>query len=139
MRFLKFYFLSAVTAFLFACSDDDEGPEFMFDREISDYSVLDDCGSGGTDSTSCFKIRYRYPYRLDDYAGLCLWFGDIVHDTSKAVSDKQIREAHDTTNKATYFHKYEKSYRYYDTIYVSNIVAPFIKDADYTLQVPFFS
>ena len=139
MRFLKLYFLSAVTAFLFACSDDDEGPEFMFDREISDYSVLDDCGSGGTDSTSCFKIRYRYPYRLDDYAGLCLWFGDIVHDTSKAVSDKQIREAHDTTNKATYFHKYEKSSRYYDTIDVSNIVAPFIKDGYDTLQVALFS
>ena len=140
MRFLKLYFLFAVAVFFFACSDDDEGPEYMFDREISEYSALYACGSGGTDSTSCFKIRYRYPYHLDDYAGLCVWFGkDIVDDTSKAVSDKQIRDAHDTTNKETYFHKYEKSSRYYDTIDVSNMVAPFIKDGYDTLQVALFS
>lgn len=139
MRLLKLYFLFAVAVFFFACSDDDEGPEYMFDREISEYSVLYECGSGGTDSNSCFKIRYRYPYRLDDYAGLCLWLDDIIDDTSKAVSDKQIRLAHDTTNKETYFHEYKKTSRYYDTIDVSKMVAPFLKDGYDSLQVALFS
>ncbi|SHK58158.1 hypothetical protein [Fibrobacter sp. UWB12] len=140
MRLLKLYFLSLVALFLFACSDDDEGPEYMFDREISEYSVLYDCETGDADSSSCFKIRYRYPYRLDDYAGLCLWFDTtIVNDTSKAVSDKQIRLAHDTSNEETYFHEYKKSGRYYDTIDVSKMVAPFIKDGYDSLQVALFS
>jgi hypothetical protein len=140
MRLLKLYFLSLVAVFLFACSDDDEGPEYMFDREISEYSVLYDCETGDADSSSCFKIRYRYPYRLDDYAGLCLWFDTtIVNDTSKAVSDKQIRLAHDTSNEETYFHEYKKSGRYYDTIDVSKMVAPYIKDGYDSLQVAMFS
>ena len=140
MRLLKLYFLFAVAVFFFACTDDDEGPEYMFDREISEYSVLYDCEAGGSDSNSCFKIRYRYPYRLDDYAGLCVWFDTtIVNDTSKAVSDKQIRQAHDTTNKETYFHEYKKSGRYYDTIDVSKMVAPYIKDGYDSLQVALFS
>ena len=140
MRLLKLYFLFAVAVFLFACSEDDEGPEYMFDREISEYSVLYECASGGTDSNSCFKIRYRYPYLLESYAGLCVWFGkDIVDDTSKAVSDNQLRLAHDTTNKETYFHEYKKSARYYDTIDVSKMVAPFIKDGYDSLQVALFS
>lgn len=140
MRFLKLFFLSLVALFFFACTDDDEGPEFMFDREISEYSVLYDCETGDSDSNSCFKIRYRYPYRLDDYAGLCLWFDTtIVNDTSKAVSDKQIRLAHDTSNEETYFHEYKKSGRYYDTIDVSKMVAPFIKDGYDSLVVALFS
>ena len=140
MRFLKLYFLFAVAVFFFACSDDDEGQEFMFDREISEYSVLYECGSGGTDSNSCFKIRYRYPYLLDSYAGLCLWFDTtIVNDTSKAVSDNQIRLAHDTTNEETYFHEYKQSGRYYDTIDVSDKVARYVKEGYDTLQVAMFS
>ena len=140
MRFLKLYFLFAVAVFFFACSDDDEGPEYMFDREISEYSVLYECASESSDSNSCFKIRYRFPYRLDDYAGLCVWFGtDVIDDTSKAVSDKLIRLAHDTTNEETYFHEYKKSGRYYDTLDVSDMVMPFIKEGCDTLQVAMFS
>lgn len=140
MRFLKLYFLSALAVVFCACSDDDEGPEYMFDREISEYSVLYECGSGDSDSSSCFKIRYRYPYRLDDYAGLCIWMGtDIVDDTSKAVGDKQIRQAHDSTNSQTLFREYKKSGRYYDTLDVSDMAGQFIKEGCDSVQVAMFS
>ena len=93
MRFLKLYLLSVFALFLLACYDDDEGPEFSFDREISEISVLEDCSTDTADGRSCYKIRYRYPYHLDDYSGLCVWLDTvIVDDTSKAVNNKQIAQ-----------------------------------------------
>ena len=138
MRFLKLYLLAIIAVFLVACSDDDEGPEYMFDREISEVSVLYECDSE-TATEPCFKIRYRYPYRLDDYSGLCVWFGDVVDDTSKSVSDKQIRMAHDSENEDAYFHEYKKNGRYYDTLDVTSMVARFIKDGYDSLQIALFS
>ena len=139
MRFLKLYFLAALAVFLVACSDDDDGAEFMFDREVSEVSVLYECDSD-TSSEPCFKIRYRYPYRLDDYAGLCVWFGkSIVDDTSKAVSDKQVQMAHDSLNEETYFHEYKKNSRYYDTLDVTAMVSQYIKNGEDTLLVALYS
>ena len=139
MRFFKLYLLAVLAVFLVACSDDDDGAEFMFDREISEVSVLYECDSD-TASEPCFKIRYRYPYRLDDYAGLCVWLDTvIVDDTSKAVNNKQIAQAHDSSNKEAFFFEYKTNGRYYDTLDLTDRVAQFIKDGYDSLQVALFS
>ena len=96
MRFFNFYLLSLLALFFFACSDEDDGIEYMFDREISEYSVLRDCGADAPEGSSCYKIRYRYPIQTDFYSGLCVWLDtSLINDTSKAVSDKQLALAHD--------------------------------------------
>ena len=140
MRFLKFYLISLFSVFLFACSDDDDGTEFMFDREISEYSVLKGCGSNVPDGTPCFKIRYHYPMRTDDYSGLCVWLGtEVIDDTSKSVGDKQINYAHDSKNKDAFFHEYKKTSRDYDTIDLTDKIAEFEKEGVTSLQVAMFS
>lgn len=139
MRFLKLYLLSVFALFLLACYDDDEGPEFSFDREISEISVLEDCGTDTADGRSCYKIRYRYPYHLDDYSGLCVWLDTvIVDDTSKAVNNKQIAQAHDSSNKEAFFFEYKTNGRYYDTLDLTDRVAQFIDDGYDSLQVALF-
>ena len=95
MRYLKLYLLFSLAVFFFACADDDEGDEFSFDREISEVSVLKECASDAPEGSVCFKIRYRYPIRLKNYSGLCVWLDTtIVDSTSRSVSDKQIDKAH---------------------------------------------
>ena len=139
MRSLKLYFVSIVAVFFFACSEDDEGPEYMFDREISEYSVLKGCDSDVPEGTPCFKIRYHYPMRTDDYSGLCVWLGtDVVDDTSKSVSSKQIRIAHDSQDEQAFFHEYKKTTRDYDTIDLTDKIAEYVKTQQ-TLQVAMFS
>jgi len=139
MRFFKLYLLAALALFLFACSDDDDGTEYMFDREISEYSVIRECSSDSSEGASCYKIRYRYPILTDYYAGLCVWLGtDIIDDTSKSVNGTQVALAHDSTEDRAFFHKYENSNSYYDTIDLTDKVLPFIKKGYDTIQVALF-
>lgn len=139
MRFFNYYLLSLLALFFFACSDEDDGIEYMFDREISEYSVLRDCGADAPEGSSCYKIRYRYPIQTDFYSGLCVWLDtSLINDTSKAVSDKQLALAHDSTEDRAFFHKYEKSNSYYDTIDLTDRVSSFIKKGYDSLKVAFF-
>ena len=80
MRYLKLYLLSALALFFLACSDDDDGTEFKFDREIYEYSIIEGCGPGAPEDSICYKIRYHYPIRTEDYSGLCVWLDDAVID-----------------------------------------------------------
>ena len=125
-----------------ACSDDDDGTEYMFDREISEVSVLNECGSEVSEGTACFKIRYRYPILIqnDDgkvvYKGLRMWLGtSIVDDTSKSVSNKQIEQG-------TLYEYSPKIGSYYDTLDITEPVAEYVKENDLqeydTLQVVLF-
>ena len=116
---------------LFACSDDDEGTEYMFDREISEFSVLNDCSSDAKDSSTCFKIRYRVPIRTDDYAGLRVWLDTLVVDTATlSVSDKQISQAD--------FYKYEPNGSDFDTLDLTDSAKKYIEKGYDSLQVVMF-
>ena len=92
MRFLKLYLLSVFALFLVACSDDDDDTDYLFDREITEYSVLKECSPGDPDGKACFKIRYRYPISTDKYSGLCVWLDTTVVDsTTLSVNGRQHR------------------------------------------------
>ena len=132
MRFFNLYFFAVLMLAFIACSDDDDGTEFMFDREVSEISVLKECSSGKSDSTGCFKIRYRYPILTDDYVGLRIWFDTkVVDDTSKAVSNKQIE-------KGLLFEYSSRPGVFYDTIDVTDSAMAYINDAYDSVQVAMY-
>ena len=135
MRFLKLYLISALATFLFACSDDDDGTDYTFDREISEYSVLKECSPGVPEGKACFKIRYRYPISTDDYSGLCVWLDTTVVDTATlTVSDKQIEKAHKGVEHA-FFKEYKQTSEYFDTIDLTDKIDEFVKYDYKNLQV----
>ena len=139
MRFFKFYLLSILPLFLFACSDDDDGTEFMFDREISEVSVLTECAPGVPEGTSCFKIQYRNPILTENSSGECVFSGlrvwldtTVVDDTSKTVSSSQKEKAD------TVFDFSCKNAKIYDTIDVTSMVQQYIKEDYDSLQIVMF-
>lgn len=140
MRYLKIYLLSILGLFFFACSDDDDDSDYSFDREISEVSVLKECSPDAPEGSACFKIRYRYPIRLKDYSGLCVWLDTaIVDSTSRSVSDKQIEKAHSKKVKDAFFLKYDAtSGSFYDTLDLTDSIAHFIEDGYKTLQVAMY-
>ena len=138
MRYLKLYLLSALALFFLACSDDDDGTEFKFDREIYEYSIIEGCGPGAPEDSICYKIRYHYPIRTEDYSGLCVWLDDaVIDDTSKSVSNKQIEKAHDNIDNS-FFRKYQKKSSEYDTLDLTESIAKFVKMGYDSLQVVMF-
>ena len=99
--FSTFFAIAALFLALVACSDEEEGTEFLFDREIMEMSVLRSCADEG-DTSACYRIRYHYPIEREHYTGLVVWLDTfVVDDTSKAVSSKQI-------DKATQFIEFPK-------------------------------
>ena len=131
MRFFKIYLLSVFALFLFACSDDDEGTEYMFDREISEYSILNTCSADAKDSSTCFKIRYRLPIRTEDYSGLRVWLDTLVVDTATlSVSDKQIAQAD--------FYEYVPNGSDFDTLDLTDSAKKYIEKGYDSLQVVMF-
>ncbi len=135
MRFLKLYLLSAFALFFLACSDDDDDSDYLFDREITEYSVLKECSPGVPEGTACFKIRYRYPISTDNYSGLCVWLDTTVVDSSTIyASSKQISKAHEGVDNA-FFKEYKGSSNYFDTLDLTDKVAEFVKKGYNTLQV----
>ncbi len=128
MRFMKFYLVAAFLLALVACSDDDDGTEFMFDREISEVSILNECPPDVPEGTPCFKIRYRNPILTHNesgdvvFKGLRVWLGtDVVDDTSKSVSNKQIE-------KAKLYEYVPKSGSFYDTLDLTDTLSVYIKE-----------
>ena len=110
----------------------------MFDREISEYSVLKECSSGDSVGSACFKIRYRLPILTESYSGLCVWLGtELIDDTSKSVNAKLIALAHDSTEDRAFFQKYEKTSSFYDTLDLTDRIAEYVKLED-SLQIVMF-
>ena len=69
-KFLLYYlsfvaFLLSLAGTFSACSDDDSSAEFLLNREISDLSVIRECGKDADSGAYCFKVRFRYPIDTD--------------------------------------------------------------------------
>lgn len=118
--------------FAVSCSDDDEGTEFLFDREIMEMSVLYGCADEN-DTSACFRVRFHLPYEREDFAYIHVWLDTtVIDDTSKAVSSKQIDKA---TKSIEYSSGYEKDY---DTLDLTELVKEYIEQGYDSVQVALF-
>lgn len=131
-HYLKFLILSLVASVFFACSDDDDGVDYPFDREAMDISVLRSCGTKAEGRDSCYRVRFRYPFLTERLDSVFIWLDTtVVDDTSKSVSASQ-------RSKATYSYKYSSTREsVYDTIDLTSKVMTF-RDSCKTLQIALF-
>lgn len=129
--FSTFIAFAAVFFALVACSDEEEGTEFLFDREVMEVSVLRSCADED-DTSACYRIRYHYPIEREHYSGLVVWLDTlVVDDTSKAVTSKQI-------DKATQFIEFPSgTSSLYDTLDLTDLVSEYLETYD-SLQVALF-
>lgn len=75
-----------VAFFCLACSDDSDGTEYLFDREILEMSVLNTCAEN-SEETSCIRLRFRYPIETDDLKQFLVWIDTtVIDDTTRSVS-----------------------------------------------------
>ena len=87
----------ALFASFVACSDDTSSEEFLFDREISDLSVLRECASDADSGLYCYLIRFRFPIDTNDLKRIYIWVDTLVVDSAtKTVNDDQIAKATDS-------------------------------------------
>lgn len=132
-QILKYLVFVALFAFVISCTDDDEGIEFLYNREVSEVTVLMECPPGVEEGTACYQIRYRYPVDADeDFVGVRLWLDTtVVDDTSKAVTSKQIEKG------ILYKYTHVKG-RDFDTIDLTELVADYVKIKRDSLQVALY-
>ena len=134
---MKQYFSRLLLLFAFcilavSCSDEDEGTEFLFDREIMELSVIQGCADEN-DTSACFSVRYRLPIDREDFAYIHVWIDTtVVDDTSKAVSSKQIDKA---TKSIDYSSGTE---RVYDTLDLTELVKDYVDQGYDSVQVALF-
>lgn len=131
MRFLKYLVFALLLTLVVSCSDDDEGTEFLFDREVMEISVLRSCADE-KDTSACYRIRYHYPIQREDLEYIRLWLDTtVIDDTSKSVSSRQIEKA------TASYEVPSKSEALYDTIDLTEMVAEYLDTYD-SLQVALF-
>ena len=115
----------ALFASLVGCSDDGSSEEFLFDREISDLSVLRECASDADSGLYCYLLRYRYPIDTNNLRRIYLWVtSTVVDDTSKTVDEDQIAQATDR------FEFPSGTAALFDTIDLTPYVQELAKDSD---------
>jgi len=79
--------------FCIACSDDSDGEEYLFDREILEMSILKTCAADSKES-SCFRLRYRYPIETEDLKQFLIWLDTtVIDDTTRSVSSEAKKNA----------------------------------------------
>lgn len=133
MRFFKFLMLPLLASMFFACSDDDDGTDYPFDREVMEMSVTRSCGVKANSVDTCFRISFRYPIKTDRLESILLWLDTtVVDDTSRSVSASQ-------RDKADSVIEYDsKKGKDYDTIDLTEKVKDYLKEGYDSLQVALF-
>ncbi len=132
LRYLKFFLLALVTGLFFACSDDESEGEFLFDREVTELSVIRKCASDADSGAYCFQVRYRYPIETEDLSKIYVWVDSLyIGDTSKTVNDDKLKNATEVI-------EYQKgTTSLYDTVDVTQYIKEYVKERD-SLLVAFF-
>ena len=119
-------FAVALFATFMGCSDDDSSIEFLFDREISEFTVLRQCAKNADSGAYCFMVRFHYPMDTVDLDRIYLWVGsDVLDDTTKTVDDEELKKATDS------FEFLPNVGNYYDTIDLTPYIQDYVnKDHD---------
>ena len=133
LRVALFALFVALSAFFACCSDDDSSIEFLFDREISDVSVLQECAKDADSGSYCFKVRFRYPIDTENLETIYLWVDStVVGDTAKTVNDDKIAKATDS------FKFPSGTESLFDTIDVTSYIQDFVKAGRDSLLVAIY-
>lgn len=121
LKRIQIIILALLTCLFFvACSDDSEGVEYKFDREVSELKILRECADGADSGAYCFQLRYRVPYETEHLDSVYLWVDStVVGDTAKGVSKSQL-------NKATAVFEFSTN-AIYDTIDLTPYVKEFVE------------
>ena len=128
----KFFAFAALLLAFVSCADEEEGTEFLFDREVMEMSVLQSCADEKDDTTACYRIRFRLPIEKENLAYIHVWIDTtVIDDTSKAVTSKQIKKADKSIEYG------ENTTRLYDTLDLTEMVKDYI-ETYHSLQVAFF-
>lgn len=115
----------ALFATLMGCSDDDSSVEFLFDREISDFSVLRQCAKDADSGSYCFMVRFRYPIDTEKLERIYLWVDStVVGDSAKTVDDEQLEKATDS------FEYPSGTEDLFDTIDLTGYIKDYVKERD---------
>ena len=132
MRFCLYFVLVALLSFFAACSDDDSGNEYLFEREATEITVLRECGPDADSGAACYQVRYRFPMTRENFTGVYIWIGDeVLDDTTKEASSKQIEQADG-------FYPYSsKNTALYDTIDLTDKIKDYL-DAYDSLHIAIF-
>ena len=132
MRFCLYFVLVALLSFFAACSDDDSGNEYLFEREATEITVLRECGPDADSGAACYQVRYRFPMTRENFSGVYIWIGDeVLDDTTKEASSKQIEQADG-------FYPYSsKNTALYDTIDLTDKIKDYL-DAYDSLHIALF-
>ena len=118
--FSKLLLLAGVLLLAVSCSDEEEGTEFLFDREVMELSVLQSCADEN-DTSACYRLRFRLPYEKEHLAYIHVWLDTtVIDDTSKAVTSKQIEKA---TKSISYG---ENITKLYDTLDLTELVQEYL-------------
>lgn len=120
------YLYVFIVAILFAaCSDDSNSIDYLFDREISDVSVLRNCASNADSLAYCFMLRYRYPIDTDKLSKIYLWIDStIIGDSTKSIDDDKLAHATDSFEYPT------GTQNNFDTIDLTNYIKDYVKERD---------
>ncbi|MCQ2096390.1 MAG: hypothetical protein MJY87_00400 [Fibrobacter sp.] len=118
--------------FIVACSDDTEGVEYMFDREVSELTAFRQCAKDADSGAYCFMLRFHYPIATEKLESFYLWVDStVVGDTAKEVSKSQLEKA------TAVFDYSESAAGNYDTIDLTPYIQEFVKERD-SLMVAVF-
>lgn len=118
-----FLFLSLGSLFLLACSDDDSEIEYLFDREITELSVIRKCSAKADSGEYCYQVRFRNPIDTSDLSKIYLWVDStVVGDTARSVDSDKL-------DKATDVFEFRRN-SLFDTIDLTKYIQDYVKECD---------
>ncbi|MCQ2089179.1 MAG: hypothetical protein MJY93_02910 [Fibrobacter sp.] len=125
LRYLKYLMIALVLGFFAACSDDSDEAEFLFDREVTELSVIRSCADGADSGAYCFQVRFHYPIDTEKLTSIYVWVDStVVGDTAKAVNKDKLK-------KADAVIEYQKgTSANYETVDVTPYIQDYVKERD---------
>jgi len=115
--------LSICGSIFVACSDDDD-VEYLFDREVSELSVLRLCSDKADSGAYCYQVRFHYPIDTDNLQNIYVWIDStVVGSEEKSVDGKKLEQADLVV-------EYKKTESLYDTIDLTGYLQDYVKDKE---------
>ncbi|MCQ2104564.1 MAG: hypothetical protein MJZ26_02115 [Fibrobacter sp.] len=118
------FFVALVTVLFVGCSDDDSSVEFLFDREVTELTVIRSCADKSDSISYCYQIRFHAPMDTSDLEAYYIWVDStVVGDTAKKADKKKMDLAD------TVIH-YDHAREVYKTVDLTSLIQDYVKERD---------